>query len=406
MSPSSPSAALKHGDAVSIIVPTYQEAESLRPLVDRIRQVMPALGRTWEVIIVDDDSRDGSDQVIAELAAGGLPVRLITRVGVRGLSSAVIEGFGRANGDILVCMDADLSHPPEAIPALLDCLAGGAEFAIGSRYVPGASTDEGWGLFRWLNSKVATLLARPFTKVRDPMAGFFALPRAVFQRAVALSPIGYKIALELIVKCRCKDIREVPIHFANRKFGQSKLSFKEQVNYLKHVKRLADYKYGWFSRLFQFCVVGGTGTVVDLATYAALIALAVPHFRRALVALLPPGHFPAGHEAGIALSMAGAIAIWVAMTWNFFFNRRLTFSHTRADSVLHQYWKFVVTCSLGAMISLAIRVSLPYKIAFFDAHKLAAALVGIVAGLLFNFTLSLKWVFRRRHAPGAGSPSQ
>jgi dolichol-phosphate mannosyltransferase len=405
MSSTSPSTTVRRGDAVSIIVPTYREAENLRPLVDRIHQVMPALDRAWEVVVVDDDSRDGSDQVIAELAAQGLPVRLITRVGQRGLSSAVIEGFGRAHGDVLVCMDADLSHPPEAIPALLECLAEGADFAIGSRYVPGASTDESWGLFRWVNSKVATLLARPFTKVRDPMAGFFALSQAVFQRAEALSPIGYKIALELIVKCRCTNIREVPIHFANRQFGQSKLSLKEQLNYIKHLKRLADHKYGWFSRLFQFCLVGLTGTVVDLGSYAALIALAVPRFRDAVVAVFGPGSFLGLHCKGVALGLAGAIAIWLAMTWNFFLNRRLTFSHTRTDSVLHQYWKFVVTCSLGALISLAIRVSLPYKIPFFDAHKLVAALIGIVVGLLFNFTLSLKWVFRRRHAPGAGSPT-
>ncbi len=395
MSSSEPSTTVGYGQGVSIVVPTYREAENLRPLVDRIRQVMPALNRPWEVIVVDDDSRDGSDQVIAELAAEGLPVRLITRVGQRGLSSAVLEGFGRASGDLLVCMDADLSHPPEAIPALLDCLAAGADFALGSRYVPGGSTQEGWGLFRWLNSKVATLLARPFTKVRDPMAGFFALPRTVFQRAAGLSPIGYKIALELIVKCRCRDIREVPIHFAKRKFGQSKLSLKEQFNYLKHLKRLADHKYGWFSRLFQFCVVGGTGTVVDLATYALLLDLAVHPLTRALAASQSAADFMADG--------ARALAIWVAMTWNFFFNRRLTFSHARGESVFQQYWRFVAACSVGALISFAISRFLPRVIGFFHAHLLAAAVVGIVAGLLFNFTLSLKWVFRRRHRPGADS---
>ncbi|MCJ7543029.1 MAG: glycosyltransferase family 2 protein [Phycisphaerae bacterium] len=388
MSSSFPSRSPGRGDAVSIIVPTYREAENLRPLVDRIRQVMPALGRSWEVIIVDDDSRDGSDQVIAELAAEGLPVRLITRVGVRGLSSAVIDGFGRAIGDTLVCMDADLSHPPEAIPALLDCLAGGADFAIGSRYVPGASTDEGWGLFRWVNSKVATLLAWPFTKARDPMAGFFALPRAVFHRAAALNPIGYKIALELIVKCGCKDIREVPIHFANRKFGQSKLSLKEQVNYLKHIKRLADYKYGWFSRLFQFCLVGGTGAVVDLSAYALLLDLGAHPLARAMSAT------EATHK--LMIYAARALAILVAMTWNFFFNRRVTYSHMRGGRVWAQYWRFVSACSVGAGINWFISCFLPSKAAFFKAHLLAAAIVGILAGLLFNFTLSHLWVFRRR----------
>jgi dolichol-phosphate mannosyltransferase len=395
---SSPAPAVRSSDAVSIIVPTYREAENLRPLVDRIRQVLPALNRPWEVIIVDDDSRDGSDQVIADLASEGLPVRLMTRVGRRGLSSAVLEGFGLASGEVLVCMDADLSHPPEAIPALLACLEAGADFAIGSRYVPGASTDESWGPFRWLNSKVATLLARPFTKVRDPMAGFFALPRAVFRRAEQLSPVGYKIALELIVKCRCRDIREVPIHFANRQFGQSKLSLREQVNYLKHLKRLADHKYGWFSRLFQFCLVGGTGTVVDLTSYALLLDLGAHPLARALSAT------EATHR--LLIYAARGMAIWIAMTWNFYFNRRLTYSHTRGSKVWPQYWRFVGACSVGALINWVISCYLPSKAAFFQAHLLAAAVVGILGGLLFNFTMSHLWVFRRNHHAKADSPKR
>lgn len=230
--------------AVSIVVPTYQEALNLRPLCERLAAAMGPTGKSFEIVIVDDDSRDGTLELAATLAREGLPVRLITRTTERGLSSAVIEGFHQANGELLVCMDADLSHPPEAVPSLLTAVATGAEFVIGSRYVAGGGTEAGWGAFRWLNSKVATLLARPFTSARDPMAGFFALPRAVFERADGLSPIGYKIGLELIVKCDCGDVREVPIQFADRQLGESKLSIKEQLNYLKHVKRLADYEYG------------------------------------------------------------------------------------------------------------------------------------------------------------------
>jgi dolichol-phosphate mannosyltransferase len=389
---------------VSVIVPTYKEVENLRPLIERLAEVMSALGRRWEVIVVDDDSRDGSDRVIAALAAEGVPVRLITRIGERGLSSAVIAGFRQADGDVLVCMDADLSHPPEAIPKMLEHLAAGeADFVIGSRYVPGASTDESWGMFRWLNSKVATILARPFTKAADPMAGFFAFPWAAFQRAVDLNPIGYKIALELIVKCGCRNIREVPIHFANRRFGTSKLNLKEQLNYIKHLKRLADFKYGTLSRLLQFCLVGGTGSVVDLGSYALLIALAVPHFRGMIGTLFPQDNFFAVHRAGLALAVGRGLAIWIAMTWNFFFNRRLTFSYSRGGNALEQYWKFVVACSAGAVVNWFISVLLPTKVAFFDAHKLAAAVVGILVGLIFNFVLSQRWVFRRlHHQEGSG----
>jgi len=228
---------------VSIVVPTYREAENLPALVGRIAAAMAPLARSYEIVVVDDDSRDGTDRVIADLVAASRPVRLITRVGQRGLSSAVLHGFGEARGQALVCMDADLSHPPEAIPRLLACLAEpGVDFALASRYVPGGSTDQRWGLLRWLNSKAAALLARPFVKVRDPMSGFFALPQAVLSRAADLSPVGYKIGLELMVKCGCRHIREVPIHFALRECGRSKLTLIEQVNYLRHIRRLAVYK--------------------------------------------------------------------------------------------------------------------------------------------------------------------
>lgn len=226
--------------AISVIVPTYREAENLPELLPRIHA---ALESPHEIVIVDDDSRDGTEAAVAAQAKAGIPVRLIVRQGERGLSSAVIRGFREATGDVLVCMDADLSHPPEALPRLVAALAeADCEFVIGSRYVAGASTDEDWGLFRWLNSRVATLLARPFTNARDPMAGFFALERETFARAGDLSPIGYKIALELIVKCGIRRVAEVPIHFADRQHGTSKLNFREQLNYLRHLGRLTAWK--------------------------------------------------------------------------------------------------------------------------------------------------------------------
>ena len=228
---------------VAVVVPTYREAENLPELAERVRAALTNWSGCYEVIVVDDDSRDGTDKVVEGLAADGHPVRLITRRGERGLSSAVIRGFQESRADLLVCMDADLSHPPEALPELLAELnQPGTDMAVGSRYVPGASTDQDWGLFRRLNSTVATFLARPFTSIRDPMSGFFALPRQVFERAESLNPIGYKIALELLVKCRCRGVREIPIHFADRKRGQSKLSLKEQLKYVCHLGRLAAFK--------------------------------------------------------------------------------------------------------------------------------------------------------------------
>lgn len=244
---------------VSIVVPTYREAENLRALVPQIAAAMGATGRSYEVVIVDDDSRDGTEAVVAELS-GWHPVRLITRTDERGLSSAVVRGFAESRGARLVCMDADLSHPPAVLGAMLAVLdEPEVDFVLGSRYVAGASTDQAWGLGRWINSRVATLLARPFTTVRDPMSGFFALPRAVYERAADLNPIGYKIGLELIVRGKCRNVREIPIHFADRQHGESKLSLGEQLRYVRHLRRLAAYKFGLW---WQFAQMGFIGALV------------------------------------------------------------------------------------------------------------------------------------------------
>src|SRR5262245_21881869 len=158
--------------SVSIVVPTYKEVDSLPLLLARIDELRNRLHLDCEVLIMDDDSKDGTTELIASKA---LPwVRLVVRPSNRGLSPAVVDGLKLASKEYLVVMDADLSHPPERIPDMIRALQNGSEFVIGSRYVPGASTDENWGVLRWLNSKVATMMARPFTRVADPMSGFFA----------------------------------------------------------------------------------------------------------------------------------------------------------------------------------------------------------------------------------------
>ena len=222
---------------VTIVVPTYEEAENIPGLVAGIEKIADENSLDVELLICDDNSQDGTPDVVSALNRSW--VRLITRTTDRNLSPAVIEGLRKASNKNLVVMDADLSHPAEAIPRMLHKLDQGFDFVIGSRYVEGGSTDAEWGLFRWLNSKVATLLARPFTSVKDPMSGFFALRRSTFERASDLNPIGYKIGLELIVKCGCESIAEIPIHFADRQLGESKLTLKEQLKYIQHVRRLA-----------------------------------------------------------------------------------------------------------------------------------------------------------------------
>ncbi len=228
---------------ISIVVPTYKEAENVGILTRRIHKTMTEYNISYEIIFVDDDSRDGIDKIVSNLSAEGLNVRLILRKNERGLSTAVLRGFSEAEGDILVCMDADLSHPPESIQEMVNkILKDNAEFVIGSRYVNGGSTDYKWTIYRRINSKIATLIAKPFTTLTDPMSGFFAISESVYRRGKGFNPIGYKIALELIVRCRCNNVFEVPIHFSERQYGKSKLTLKEQLNYLVHIKRLIGYK--------------------------------------------------------------------------------------------------------------------------------------------------------------------
>lgn len=228
---------------ISIVVPTYREAENVDILTRRIHKTMTEDNMSYEIIFVDDNSQDGIEKIISGLSAKGFNVRLIQRKGERGLSSAVLCGFSEAEGGILVCMDADLSHPPEIIRVMINKIVkDSAEFVIGSRYVNGGSTDHKWTIYRRINSKIATLIAKPFTTAKDPMSGFFAIPERVYKRGNSFNPIGYKIALELIVRCRCKDVLEVPIHFSNRRYGKSKLTIKEQLNYLVHIKRLIGCK--------------------------------------------------------------------------------------------------------------------------------------------------------------------
>jgi dolichol-phosphate mannosyltransferase len=229
---------------VSVIVPTYLEADNVPVLVGRLKAVAAAHQLRLELLIVDDDSGDDVAALPARLGEESW-VRVIVRHGRRDLGQAVVEGMRAALGDVLVVMDADLSHPPETIPALLAALARpDVDFVLASRYVAGGSTYDEWGALARLNSWIARAIARPLVPVEDPMSGFFALRRSTFVAARELDPLGYKIALELIVKCNCTGVSEVPIHFGPRLHGKSKLGARARIDYLRHVKRLVDYRYG------------------------------------------------------------------------------------------------------------------------------------------------------------------
>jgi len=228
---------------VSIIVPTFREAFNVTALIERTFAALRDFRLPVEMIVVDDDSQDGTDAVIQSLQAR-LSVRLIVRKGERGLSGAVLRGFQEARYDRFVVLDADLQHPPELIPRFVEKLdAGDCDFVIGTRYAPGGQIEGSWPWHRRVFSRAATLLARPLMPVSDPMSGFFALRRETWEQAANLNPIGYKIALELYVKCACRRPAEIPITFGLRQAGASKLSAGVAVRYLQHLLRLYRFRY-------------------------------------------------------------------------------------------------------------------------------------------------------------------
>lgn len=228
---------------VSVVIPTYRERDNLARLLPALFKVFADARLAGEIVVVDDNSGDGTDQLCRALGVAGTS-RLISRLDERGLATAVIRGLQEAQGEICVVMDADFSHPPEEVPVLVAAVRmGDCEMAVGSRYVSGGEVDKNWSLFRRINSRVATLLARGLTDIADPMAGFFAIRKTVFQRTTELRPLGYKIALELIVRCDCRNVVEVPIQFRDRATGESKLSMRQQWLYLRHLGRLYAARY-------------------------------------------------------------------------------------------------------------------------------------------------------------------
>jgi dolichol-phosphate mannosyltransferase len=359
---------------IDVVVPTFREAPNIPLLIARLDALRRAHGLDLRLTVVDDNSNDGTDEAINRLNLSW--VDLIVRTGDRGLSSAVVEGLKRTSRNTIVVMDADLSHPPEAIPQMLSELESGCDFVVGSRYVEGGSTDHDWGLLRWLNSRVATLLALPFTRISDPMSGFFALRRSTYARADFLNPIGYKIGLELLVKCRCHRVAEVPIAFANRIHGESKLSLGEQLRYLQHIRRLFLYKYGGWSEVAQFAVVGASGLVVNLLVLTFLLYL------------------------GVNADASIAVAILVSVCTNFLLNRRFTFSHSRRGYMPTQFLNYVLAVSFGSLVNYAVALSLLRLIP--SLLPQVASLAGIAAATVVNFVALKFVVFKQRHYRSKG----
>jgi dolichol-phosphate mannosyltransferase len=219
---------------LSVVVPTYNEAGSVPKLAERLHAALD--GRDWELVIVDDGSPDGTADIAAALVPR-IPVNLVRRAGKAGLASAVVAGFAAARGDVLLVMDADLSHPPETVPALVDAIAGGADLAVGSRYVAGGGVLD-WPLKRRVVSRVACLMGNVLVPVRDSTSGFFALRRSVIE-GVTLNPIGFKIGFEVIARGRYTMVVEVPYTFRDRELGASKFGRREIMQYVQQLGQVA-----------------------------------------------------------------------------------------------------------------------------------------------------------------------
>ena len=225
---------------LALVIPTLREAGNLPALLARIRASLDPLGIHYELIVVDDNSCDGTEQIVQEISRDDPRVRLLVRKGLRGLAGAVTYGWQHSDAGVLGVIDADLQHPPELLPDLWRALQAGAEVVVASRYAPQGSLPQ-WNAFRHLLSQVAIRMTWPLQppglRVRDPMSGYFLLRRPVIE-GVTLQPQGFKILLEILVRGKIGTIVEVPFSFGRRHAGESKASLRIGLEYLALLFRL------------------------------------------------------------------------------------------------------------------------------------------------------------------------
>jgi len=225
---------------LSVIIPTYNENENIKIIIPKIYDIFKKEGITGEILVIDDDSMDGTGHT-AQLLAHEYPVVVHIRKKERGLATAVMKGFELAKGDICLVMDADLSHPVEKIPEMISpIIQRQCDITVGSRYISGGGCHN-WSLGRRIVSRVSGFLARGVAKLSDPTSGFMAVRKDVLA-GVKLDPIGWKIVLEVVVKTKARW-KEVPIVFCDRQFGVSKLDSRIKKEYLLHLWRLYFYKH-------------------------------------------------------------------------------------------------------------------------------------------------------------------
>jgi dolichol-phosphate mannosyltransferase len=232
---------------LALTIPTLCEAGNIPVLLDRVRAALDPLQIDYEILIVDDDSRDGIEEIVTAIARTDPRVRLLVRKGQRGLSGAVLHGWANTSASFVGVMDADLQHPPELLPELMASLMSGTDLVIGSRYTEGGGLGE-WNPVRKLLSAAAVWVTWPIQRsglrAKDPMSGFFFVRRECLD-GIAFQEAGFKLLLDILVRARISSVREIPFAFGQRFRGASKANLKVAVDYGRLLARLYRVRFGF-----------------------------------------------------------------------------------------------------------------------------------------------------------------
>ena len=355
---------------LAIVIPTFNEAGNVAEIARRIGASLE--GIAWEILFVDDDSADGTAERVRELAHADSRIRLVRRVGRRGLSSACIEGMLATTAPFLAVIDADLQHDETLLPRMLACLqAEDLDIVVGSRYVSGGSVGD-WNERRQAMSRFASRLAQRLihADLADPMSGFFMLRAPVLADCVGdLSGVGYKILLDLFASSpRPLKFAELPYGFRQREHGESKLDNAVLWEYaLMLLQKLIGPRIP--VRFIAFSLIGGSGVLVHLGVLWLLNRL-----------------------LGTSFLIGQAVATLVAMTTNFFLNNVLTYRDMRLRSrqLLWGWFSFVIACSIGAIANVGIATYLFEG----DTGWVLSALAGILVGAVWNYAVTAVYTWR------------
>lgn len=360
-----PNVAPLPGAELSIIVPTFNERENVAELIRRLEKCL--LHCSWEVIFVDDDSPDGTSEIVRRLALCDSRVRCVQRLGRRGLSSACVEGMLASSAPYLAVIDGDLQHDETLLAPMLQILKSAEEdIVIGSRYVSGGGVGA-WAQSRVHMSRCATWFSQVILRadIKDPMSGFFMIRREAFSAAVRnLSEIGFKILLDLFASSpRPLRFRELPYEFRTRQAGESKLDNRAKWDY---GMLLLDKLIGHLVpvRFIAFALVGGFGVVVHF--------IALTLFFKGL---------------GAAFVASQVAATLIAMTTNFVLNNLFTYRDARLTGWrwVRGWMSFMLACSLGTVANVGIAAYLFER----NTGWPLAAVAGIAVGAVWNYATTM-----------------